>query len=389
MSPTSDPLTVQILDGFPDRLGELAERNGGARSFLRAAWYRAAAGRNGRTILAMRADGSPVAAIPIARKHRSIASIQSVPGSYWPFRSILLDLESTDGELSELFTRPEVRSTLGAMWRVGPVYRDDPVVSNLKRAVSDAGWTVLTRPLGCTYILPLAALARQGDWPRKSTLRRLKNYGRQLERQGKVAYRQMNGSDWDEAGFQALAQIEAKSWIGSRTDGKGAKFLREEQRDYWRRVTRDPAIAESLSATILTLDDRPIAFTFDLRVDEMQYSIGSSFDEDYAAARPGKMVTYYQLQQAVADGIETVDMGAGDSGYKREMGAVPGTEIIDLLIVRNRPMAQLVQVKWGAESELGRQCYRPAEMGRTDLMRYIRPVLAAGAIAATAVAVAE
>ena len=55
------------------------------------------------------------------------------------------------------------------------------------------------------------------------------------------------------------------------------------------------------------------------------------------------------MAAALAAGVEWVDLGSGDSGYKREMGAVPGPALIDLLIVRQREAALLLKQKWGHE----------------------------------------
>jgi len=47
-----------------------------------------------------------------------------------------------------------------------------------------------------------------------------------------------------------------------------------------------------------------------------------------------------------------MDMGAGDSGYKRAMGAYPGYKMSDLLFVRNRMAARLLSAIWGREMAL-------------------------------------
>ncbi len=43
-----------------------------------------------------------------------------------------------------------------------------------------------------------------------------------------------------------------------------------------------------------------------------------------------------------------MDLGAGDSGYKRAMGAVAGYAMTDLLFVRSRAAARLLERVWGA-----------------------------------------
>jgi CelD/BcsL family acetyltransferase involved in cellulose biosynthesis len=46
------------------------------------------------------------------------------------------------------------------------------------------------------------------------------------------------------------------------------------------------------------------------------------------------------------EGVACIDWGAGDPGYKSEMGAVAGPAIVDHLFVRNRLLARLVRPFW-------------------------------------------
>ncbi|SFR87961.1 Acetyltransferase (GNAT) domain-containing protein [Sphingomonas jatrophae] len=353
---------------------------------MRAAWFEAADAANAQTVLAMRPDGSAVAAIPIAGIGPPLVGTRAVPGSYWPFRSIAVAADALPAELEALLSAPQVRRALSPVWRVGPVLREDRAVTMLEQAAVRAGWTVLVRTLGNTFVLSVGDQITGGGWPRKSTLRRLKNYERQLAQKGELDIRFVTGSAWDEEAFKALAAIEANSWVGRRSDGSGAQFLAPAQCALWRRAVRDPHIAEALSATILTVGGEPAAFSFDLRAGERQYSIASSYDERFAAGRPGKIVTYRQLEWAARQGVQTVDLGVGDSGYKREMGAVAGSQMIDLLFVRNRSIGRLLSFKWGPMSELACPDFRASADARRRRKRIVAQVAAAAAIAATAVA---
>src|SRR5690606_34998306 len=139
--------------------------------------------------------------------------------------------------------------------------------------------------------------------------------------------RHVTGPDWSAQELEMLATIEAASWVGTAAGRAGAKFLPDEKRIGWLEAVNDPVLAEALPATILLVSSEPAAFSFDLRCGDMQYGIASSYDERYAAFRPGKIVTAYQIDRARAAGVTKIDLGAGDSGYKREMGAAMGPEI--------------------------------------------------------------
>ncbi|WP_066798205.1 GNAT family N-acetyltransferase [Sphingomonas soli] len=382
-----DAIAVACHPGVPDEMDQLVESLPPPYQFLRAAWYRAAAADRGTTLIGTRADGTTIAAIPTIGFGNTLIGGRNIPGSYWPFRSIPIDPSAEDSELAEMLGNPLTMEMLGQVWRIGPIYSDDPATTRIKRAAAMAGWTVLVRRLGRTFLFDLA-----DGWPRSTTKRRLNKYMRQLEQQGDVRFEMIRGADWNAGVLETLCKIEMASWVGRATDGTGAKFLSEDRRAEWLRVLADPALAEALTATILYVGDHPVAFSFDLMAAPLQYSIACSYDARFSSFRPGKLVTAHQLQIARDLGVEQVDFGAGDSGYKREMGAVRGPEILDLLIVRRRSAASLLRLKWGSESAIARDSYLAAarlrNVGRETFPR-LEAMLAIGAIAAAALTFVE
>ena len=247
-------------------------------------------------------------------------------------------------------------------------------------AAAASGWMVSTRRLGRTFLIDIPTLRAAGPWPTGSTLKRVRNYENRLRRLGEVTFERIAGAGWTPAAFDALAAIEAASWIASRTDGSGAKFLASGQGDYWRRVAADPAVAAMLSALVVRVGGRPVAFCFDLNVGSLQYGIAASHDAAFDSFRPGRIATCRNLEWAIERGIERIDLGAGDSGYKAEMGASPGPEIVDMLFIRPPAIAALLRPAWEAST---------SEEGLFGRLREIRlkrrtPALLAGVVTAAA-----
>jgi CelD/BcsL family acetyltransferase involved in cellulose biosynthesis len=384
---------VEVRDGFPSAIDAAAAAAAPGRRFLRAAWYAAAAEGEGRTIVGRRLDGSIVAALPSQRLGPHFLGARAIPGSYWPFRSAPVSVSATEAELVAMLSEEAALRALGPMWRIGPVYRDDPGAALLARAFRRTGWSLLERRLGITFQLNLAGVAAAGNWPRKSTRRRIALLEKKLAAEGEVAVRFVNGAAWNERTFVELEAVERSSWVASRTDGGGAKFLDAGRRDAWRRMVEDPELAKRLSATILSIGGVPVAFSFDFRCGSTEYGIAGSYDQRFAAFSPGKIVTYRQLEGALVRGVELVDFGAGDSGYKRELGAVAGPEIVDYLFVRSRSAAAVIRPKWEGSllPPAGRRPARdaPPLWGRNDPIRPSKQVLIAGLTAAAAAALAE
>lgn len=368
---------TELVPGFPEELDQLAQHNCTGDMFFRAAWYGATSKEEGRTLL-LRQNGTTVAAIPTCLVGPALVGARKVPGPYWPHRGVVLSAVQDPQQLLPLF-KGRGAHALSSVWRLGPVRSDDPSAALLSTAAEIAGWTVLVRPAGSAWVIDLAA-AVQAGWPRGSTAKRLRRYDRSLAALGKVAWHHVRGAEWNERVLEQLGQIEADSWISRETDGGDAKFLHQWQRRQWLRTLADPVLAEMLCATILMLDDRPIAFCFDLDNGPRRYGIAGSYVESYAAYHVGKMVNYRVMADAIADGRTWLDLGSGDSGYKREMGAKEAYELRDLLFVRNPLLAKVLSRAWG--EELGDQapCSRPGSAHHADRSKVWKSVSrAAGA----------
>jgi CelD/BcsL family acetyltransferase involved in cellulose biosynthesis len=338
-----DGLTLEMLSGCPAVIDAIALAAAPDRAFLRSAWFRAAGAE--RTLLVRRGSGEPLAAFPLAPAGPPQLGATATAGSYWPFRSIPHAADASPHDLTAMMGHSRTRAALGPLWRMGPFYADDPGSASLMRAAAASGWTMLTRRLGHTFSLHVAALQAAGPWPRPSTLKRIRNYERQLGQHGAVEFQQVSGAGWTAEAFDALAQVEENSWVAA-TDRSGAKFISAKHRAFWQDVAADPVLASMLSALIVRVADRPVAFCFDLNVGSLQYSIAGSYDAAFAKVKVGKIATYRNIAWALEQGITRFDWGAGDSGYKSEIGAVRGSEIVDCLFVRSPAVAALLRRKW-------------------------------------------
>jgi CelD/BcsL family acetyltransferase involved in cellulose biosynthesis len=343
----ADQLTVAAVEGVPPAIDALAVGQPGGHGFLRAAWYAAGAPQGCRTLVLRRgtSEGHVLAAIPTAAHGPALAGVRKVPGCYWPLRTVQIAPDCSVSELAHALGHRAARG-LGAVWRAGPVRCDDPATGRLIAAAQLAGWSVLSRPAGTSWVIDLDAARAQG-WPRPSTVKRLDQYWRKLENLGTPHWRRVRGGAWNDGVLADMGRIEAESWIARTTDGSGAKFMTPAQRQLWQRAFKDPVLAENLTATILMLDDRPIAFSFDLDDGPVQYGIAGSYVQDLRALCIGKLANYRAMEDAIADGQSLLDMGAGDTGYKREMGAVEGYQMADLLFVRSRTAARVLALRWG------------------------------------------
>ena len=337
--PLAEPAAARLVDGLPDAIDTIAEAGPGSHRFLRRAWYAAALaayGGTARTVL-VEAGGRPVLAVPLVPIGPTWLKVAAIPGSYWPFRSPVAD--SAANPRAYTAAAAVLARNLRAL-RIGPVQDGDPVAEALVDAAHAAGWRVVERDVGESWLLDLT----EQPWPRTTTLRKNRFHEKHLAGHGALEWSWLEPRDWP-GGFDVLAEVERSSWHGGKAD---AKFSGSHGA-FWRAAATDPVIAQSFHAALLRVDGRPAAFSFDIDAGPRLYAVANSYDPQYAKHSPGKLLQYRNLVAARDRGATLVDWGAGDSGYKRTLGAVAGPRLRDWLLFSPRVpsyVARLAARRW-------------------------------------------
>lgn len=327
------PIAVARVDGLAPEIDAVADAAAPTHRFLRRQWFAAAVeayGGHARTLVASVA-GVPAAALPLVRIGPAALRIASLPGCYWPFRSFPVAAGLADRAVIDALLRMLARDARAL--RIGPVYDGDASVAPLLACARAAGWGVISRKIADSFLLDMDVAREEGIWPRNSTLKKNRFHEKHLAAHGTLDWSFVDKARWPEA-FDAMAAIERKSWLDARTDGRDAKFTAQGHGAFFRAAARDPAIADMFHAALLRVDEAPAAFAFDIDAGALKYAIANSYDPAFAKHSPGKLLYYRNLVEALGRGIARVDWGAGDSGYKRVIGASEGPAIRDWLLLR-------------------------------------------------------
>jgi hypothetical protein len=337
-------LTIAISNGLDHAIDRLAAAGGADRRFLTRAWYLSSTPRLGQAVTITVTDNArgDIAAIPLVPRGRWV---REVPGRYWPFRSfpVVSAVESRD--LRAVLSSRAARRALGPIFRIGPVPEDDPALAALRAGARRSGYRLIERTIGRCFVQDLAALRAAGPWPHDSAVKRNARRERQLGAHGPLRWRIVHGGDWEPALFDKLATIERASWLAK--EGADLKFADPEKREQWVRLAADPVIGAMMSLCLLSVGERPVAFSFDLDVGDTRYGITTGYDQAFHQQSPGRLVHYRAVGDALERGLSWINWGLGDSGYKRELGAVPGPLLVDCLAVRNvAGLPQLVRRFW-------------------------------------------
>ncbi len=337
------PERLHLVRATPRDLDALAAATDPRHVFLRGAWFAACEGA--RLSIVLRADGRPLAGFGLVDRRIGPLKLREVAGSYWPFRAMAIAGDATASELNAMFGDRDLRQLLGRIWRLGPIFADDPAATRLRQAAAATGWTMLERPLGSCFEIDVRALSADGPWPRASTMKKNRWREKKLSELGALDISRFTGADWCSEDRDAIARIERNSWLATEADA-GLQFADARQRAIWEGMAADPDLAAKLRGSILRLDGIPAAFTFGLQVGTIFYQIANNYDDRFAQHSPGRTLLIRAFEQAARDGIETISWGSGDAGYKSQMGAREGSPIVDLLFVRSRVLAAALAPLW-------------------------------------------
>lgn len=321
-------------------LERLSENSDPLHAFLRPAWFRAA--HPDAKFVGYESNDRLIAAFPLVAKKMGPVSVNQLAGAYWPFRSVPIALDTSTGEIEAMLTGSAARAQLGRGWRLGPVQDNDPALQQLLPAAIKTGWAVFQRPIAHSFDIDVRAMRAKGPWPSKSAIRQSRNYSNRLARIGDVETCHKTGLDWSADDRDAMAEIEAKSWLAEQGDAADTKFLDPQSRLMWENIAKDPAIAPHIFCSIMRVGGVPAAFTFGLELGAIRYQIANNFNEAFKDASPGRILLTMNFADAADRDVQTINWGAGDAGYKVRYGAEPGPQIVDLLFLDQRWLAPII-----------------------------------------------
>jgi CelD/BcsL family acetyltransferase involved in cellulose biosynthesis len=185
-----------------------------------------------------------------------------------------------------------------------------------------------------------------GNWPSTRGQKKRRWHVRNMEKIAPVRTEYFTGTDWTPATRAAMARIEVNSWLGDLEDGGDTKFRDPALRATWEDAARDPVLAAMMRGSILWVGEDPVAFTFGLDCGASRLLIANNFDLEYGKESPGKVLINDDFLKAAERGIEWMDLGLGDAGYKSDMGAEEAGVFVDLIFVKHPLMARTLRPLW-------------------------------------------
>jgi len=340
--------TVESLDGEWDALAARTGATPFARPGWIAAWY-AAFGRGKPVVRIVREDGALAA---VAALEARGDSLHSATNWHTPAYDVVAETAGAARALADsvLALRPR-RLELRFLDREGlalPAFR---------AAATAAGYRVLTRRLMESPYVPVT-----GNWEEYAgTLRKLlKELGRRrrrLEETGRLSFSVEKGGDGLESALEVGFRLEQSGWKGRRGTAIASC---PETRAFYSNIARWAAERDWLRLAFLSVDGRPIAFEFDLEVDDVLYNLKPGYDEAFGRFAPGKLLCEQRIRNTFDAGMRSYEFLGAPLPFKLEwtshvrerfilqafVPTVPG--LVELAAFRfGRPAAQRAQRAYG------------------------------------------
>jgi CelD/BcsL family acetyltransferase involved in cellulose biosynthesis len=236
-----------------------------------------------------------------------------------PFDVITIDDDEVVAQIPEWLSRLPMTN----LYRVR---RESPIMGYLDR---QPRWTVTT-----TFNSSFVDLSSGLDAVKKQMgskyLRELRRRRRRLAELGSIGFVEHRSGAEAEQLLLAGFELEAAGWKGDR----GHAVLHEPTHERWYRSVTEVASDQGwLRVCGMYLDDRLIAFLYNLEIDGHRYGMATTYDEspDVSIYSPGALLHEMVFEKSAGEGVLSYQFGVGDDAWKYEW-ATDKRQVYDLLL---------------------------------------------------------
>jgi len=272
-------------------------------------------------------DGDLVAALPL---YRSAGRLRTPSRAH----SYSIDVVAVDDD--------EVRAHL-PKWldeiAIAHLYRfreDSPLVA----AVADRPRWSVPSVLRCPYVDLSGGLDQARSHMSTGFLKDLRRRRRRLEELGAVTYVDHAAPAEIESVLQEGWRLEVAGWKGRQ----GVATLSVPTTERWYRSVAETAEDQGwLRLSSLYLDDRMLAYSFDLEYGQRRFGLNSSYDEseDVARLSPGNLLFESILEQSAVRALKTYELSFAGGAWKYDWTSRERL-VYDLLIFGSGPLGRVL-----------------------------------------------
>lgn len=261
-------------------------------------------------------QGRLVGVLPFATQLKARVQFVALGGYFVPFRGYPVAAYAAD-IVARAFAEHLTDYPQGVGIRLGPVADNDPLATRLPNRLRELGWRFVPMPTEGRQIVHLPqSFAEYEASLSASELKNIRRRERKMQRERRVEIKLRTTEtcdDWDHA-IRDMASIEEQSWLPKA--GGDLHFPGEENRAFWNALLNARRTGLAARVWILHLDGTPAAYDFNIDSGSCRYSLFAHYAHDAKGYRPGFLLMLYEVEDAIKRGLRTIDLGAGDPGYK-------------------------------------------------------------------------
>ncbi len=270
-----------------------------------------------RNVGLLHRDGDLVAALPLYKARGRLRSMSRAHSE--PFDVVAIE----DEEVIERLPIWLDSLTMTYLYRVAA---SSPIMT----AVPDHQRWLVQTTFNSPYVDLGSGMEQVRGGMSKDFQRTLRRRRRRLEEMGPLTVVEETTQEGADGLLDAGLRLEASGWKGER----GHAVLNDPTHDRWyRSMTEVAQECQWLRLCGLYLDQRLIAFRYDLEVGDTRWGMLSAFDErsDVSSLSPGTLLLETVLENAASSGLGTYEFGAGNDSWKYEWN--PSVrQVYDLLL---------------------------------------------------------
>jgi len=259
-----------------------------------------------------------------------------------PFRDLPVKADMADQVINAMVCRmAHVKGVVGA--RIGPMENCSPTLLALKDSFRQHGWTIIELSRGVLHYLELPKNVADYFPMISGRAKKADYYLRRVKRRGDVSIIVKTGqssNEWQET-LRELQKIESESWVAASGE---PRFMGEKNLQFWMNLLQDYGMSRSLKIWMMYLDDDPVSFCLVLDAGPIRYQLVNGYSESVKQHSTGHILFKEMIFDAIETGVERICFGQGDPGHKREWGARPSAELIDLIAMKPGLFGKLVSV---------------------------------------------
>jgi CelD/BcsL family acetyltransferase involved in cellulose biosynthesis len=214
--------------------------------------------------------------------------------------------------------------------RFGPVESTDSTVNAFLAALRARGWRLNQLRESHEFLLSVPQ-SLEMDRQLVSRIKQAAYKERRISRRGAVKVRAYTGLDRSEWGrvMSEVETIERGSWI-AREDGL-LIFSGPRNQAFWADFLTDRRASEATKVWLLYFNDQAVSHMFTLQSGAMRYILANSYMDTVKTLSTGVVLLGCVVDDAMSSGIQVINYGQGDGGYKSLWGFKPVRQLRDWL----------------------------------------------------------